>query len=86
MSTNFEVVKVQDDLAAAQTAELQARVFYRQAVAAYRVASGALLDEMGIAVKGEPEEPEPHTGLKDVGPFQFGHYLKDRSAAPAQKP
>ncbi|MGD1146317.1 MAG: TolC family protein [Thermoanaerobaculaceae bacterium] len=86
MSTNFEVVKVQDDLAAAQAAELQARVLYRQAVAAYRVASGVLLDEMGIAVKGEPEAPEPHTALKDVGFLQFGHCLKDQNAAAAPKP
>ena len=85
MSTNFEVVKVQDDLAAAQAAELQARVFYRQAVAAYRVASGALLDEMGIEVKGEQEAPEPHTALKDVGFLKFGHYLKDQTAAPAPR-
>ena len=86
MSTNFQVVKIQDDLAAAQAAELQARVFYRQAVAAYQVSSGVLLDEMAITVKGEAELREPHTALKDVGFLKFGHYVKDEVPPPAAKP
>ena len=81
MSTNFQVVKIQDDLAAAQTSELQARVFYRQAVATYRVAVGDLLESMGITVKGEKEPREPHTALKDVGWLKFGHYAKPDGAA-----
>ena len=86
MSTNFQVVKIQDDLAAAQAAELRARVLYRQATAAYQVASGMLLEQMGIAIKGEPEAHEPHTALKDVGFLKFGHYSKDTSAQAAPKP
>ncbi len=85
MSTNFQVVKIQDDLAAAQAAELQARVFYRQAVAAYQVASGVLLEEMGITIKGEADAREPHTALKDVGFLKFGHYAKDEGGAGAPK-
>lgn len=72
MSTNFEVVKVQDDLAAAQAAELQSRVLYRQAVAAYKVSVGSFLDSLGIAVKGEPEPKEPHTALRDVRWLKYG--------------
>ncbi len=83
MSTNFQVVKIQDDLAAAQTAELQARVFYRQAVAAYRVAVGDLLESMGIMVKGEQEAHEPHTALKDVGWLKSGRHVKADGATAA---
>lgn len=86
MSTNFQVVKIQDDLTAAQAAELQARVLYRQAVAAYQAASGVLLDEMGIAIKGESEAREPHTALKDVGFLRFAHYSRDASAPQASNP
>ncbi len=85
MSTNFQVVKIQDDLAAAQTSELQARVLYRQAVVAYQVATGLLLDEMGVKVKGEAQAHEPHTALKDVGFLKFGNYVKDEGAAEAPK-
>ncbi len=85
MSTNFQVVKIQDDLAAAQTSELQARVLYRQAVVAYQVATGLLLDEMGVKVKSEAQAHEPHTALKDVGFLKFGNYVKDEGAAEAPK-
>ena len=84
MSTNFEVVKIQDDLAAAQAAELQSRVLYRQAVVAYRVSVGSFLDSLGIAVKGEPEGKEPHAALEDIAWLKFGHWVKDGGAAPAQ--
>ena len=86
MSTNFQVVKIQDDLAAAQSSELRARVLYRQAAAAYLVASGSLLEQMGIAIQGEPEAHEPHTALKDVGFLKFGHYSKEPSTPAATKP
>ncbi len=85
MSTNFQVVKIQDDLAIAQAAELQARVFYRQAVAVYRAAVGELLDSMGIAIKDEAEPREPHTGWKNVDWLKFGHYVKaETPPTPAQ--
>ena len=81
MSTNFQVVKIQDDLTAAQAAELQSRVFYRQAVATYEVAIGSFLDALGISVKGAPAAKEPHTALKDVDWLKFGHWVKDGGAA-----
>ena len=84
MSTNFEVVKVQDDLAAAQAAELQSRVLYRQAVAAYRVSVGSLLDSLGIAVKSEPESKEPHTALKDVRWLKYGSGPQDGAVPSAR--
>jgi outer membrane protein len=83
MSTNFQVVKIQDDLAIAQAAELQARVFYRQAVAVYRAAVGGLLDSMGIEIDSGSEPKEPHTGWKDVGWLKFGHHIKGGMPPPA---
>ena len=83
MSTNFQVVKIQDDLAAAQAAELQSRVLYRQAEATYKVAVGVFLDSLGIAIKGAPETKEPHTALKDVRWLKYGRTPKDGAGAPA---
>ena len=84
MSTNFQVVKIQDDLAAAQTLRAAGPAFYRQAVATYRVAVGDLLEAMGITVKGEKEPREPHTALKDVGWLKYGRYAKPDGAAAAK--
>jgi len=80
MSTNFQVVKIQDDLAIAQAAELQARVLYRQAAAVYRAAVGDLLDSMGIKVEDEARPKEPHTGWRDAGWLKFGNYVKGETA------
>jgi outer membrane protein TolC len=83
MSTNFQVVKIQDDLAIAQAAELQARVLYRQAATVYRAAVGGLLEAMGIAIEDEPQAKEPHTGWKNVKWLKFSHYVKGETVAPA---
>ena len=83
MSTNFQVVKIQDDLAIAQASELQARVFYRQAAAVYSVAVGELLDSMGITIKDESEAKEPHAAWKGVDWLKFSHYVKAEPAPAA---
>ena len=77
MSTNFQVVKIQDDLAAAEAAELQSRVLYREAMATYEVAVGAFLDSLGIVIQDEIPRCEPHTALKDVSWLKFGHWIKN---------
>ena len=83
MSTNYQVLKIQDDLAAAQAAELQARVYYRQAEAVYRTTVGTLLDSIGVAITDE-EQPRSRTpGLKDVGWLKYSNYAKGEAAAPA---
>ena len=82
MSTAFQVVKIQDDLASAQAAELQARVYYRQAEAVYRTAVGSLLDSIGVAITDETQPKEPHTGLKDVGWLKYSHFAKGEASAP----
>ena len=63
MSTNFQVTKIQDDLAAAQVSELQARVSYHLAIVQYQVAVGSLLDEQGVTVRESESVQEPHTWL-----------------------
>jgi len=83
MSTAFQVVKIQDDLASAQAAELQARVYYRQAEAVYRTAVGSLLDSIGVAIRDEGQTKEPHTGLTDVGWLKYSHFAKGEASAPA---
>jgi len=85
MSTAFNVVKIQDDLALAQAAELQARVYYRQAEAVYRAAVGSLLESMGVAIKDDEQSKEKHTGLKDTNWLKFGRHVDLESTTPAAK-
>ncbi len=85
MSTAFNVVKIQDDLASAQASELQARVFYRQAEAVYKTAVGSMLESMGVGIKDEEQAKEHHTGLKDVGWLKYSSYVKDEASAPVSK-
>ena len=82
MSTAFNVVKIQDDLASAQASELQARVYYRQAEAVYRTAVGGLRP-VGVAITEEEQPKEPHTGLKNVKWLKYSHYSKGEAATPA---
>lgn len=77
MSTNFQVLKIQEDLAAAQVAELQARVAYRQSMVAYQVAVGTLLEAMGIELADNVPEPEVHTYWKDVPFLKLSHWQKE---------
>ena len=87
MSTNFQVLKIQDDLTAARNAELQARVGYRQALVGYQVAIGGLLDAMGVSITEERQAREPHTALANVQWLKFGHWVKpEPAAAPATPP
>jgi outer membrane protein TolC len=85
MSTAFQVVKIQDDLASAQALELQARVTYRQAEAVYRTAVGALLEWTGVNIESNAFPEEPHTGLKDTGWLKYSSYIKSETAAPPAK-
>ncbi|HVN32316.1 MAG TPA: TolC family protein [Thermoanaerobaculaceae bacterium] len=86
MSTAFQVVKIQDDLASAQASELQARVTYRQAEATYRTAVGTMLDWTGVKIESEASPKEPHTGLKDTGWLKYSNYIKgDTAPPPAQQ-
>jgi outer membrane protein len=58
MSTNFQVLQIQQQLSDARANELQALVGYNKAVAAYHRAVGDLLDTRNISVD-EPKVEEP---------------------------
>ena len=65
------MLQIQDDLALAQLSELNARVSYRKALVAYRVATGTLLENQGIHIV-EPDTPDvPHDFWKNVKWLQF---------------
>ncbi len=53
MSTNFEVLRFQDDLAVSRSQELRARIAYRLATAELGRATGSLLDKYNIELHAE---------------------------------
>jgi outer membrane protein TolC len=58
MSTNFQVLQIQQQLSDARGAELNALVGYNKAIALYHRAVGDLLDTRNISVD-QPAYPEP---------------------------
>ncbi len=91
MSTNYQVLQIQEDLAAAMAAELQSRVAYRKSMVGYNVSTGTLLDAMGVVLQEEPATQEPHPLWKDVEWMRFGHWAsvddeQDPAAASAAAP
>jgi outer membrane protein len=60
MTTNFQVLSVQQDLSDARIRELNALVGYNQAVARYHRAVGDVLDVRGISVNPPELAEEPH--------------------------
>ncbi len=79
LSTNFQVLQIQDDLAAARLSLIQAYLGYRQALASYLVATGTLLEghHITIADPGAPDAPFDY--WKDVRWLQFTD-LRDAAA------
>src|SRR5207248_7566341 len=59
MTTNFQVLQIQQQLSDARVQELNALVGYNKAVAAYHAAVGDLLDVRNIRVEEEKVD-EPH--------------------------
>ena len=74
MSTNFQVLEIQEDLAIAQAAELRSRVAYRQAAVNYLVAVGSLLESKGVALSDEAQVKEPHTYWSDADWLKYSNY------------
>jgi len=71
LSTNFQVLQIQDDLAQAQLTLIQAYLSYRRSMSGYRVATGSLLTDHGIEIvdPGAPDVPHDYWG--DVEWLQF---------------
>ena len=55
MSTSFQITQIQDQLTQARSAEVQATVNYRTALAEYYRAVGQLLDQEGVVIEDAPE-------------------------------
>ena len=78
MSTNFQVLQIQDDLANAQLSEIRARVDYRKALAAYYGATGTYLESKNVTI-ADPGAPEsPHDFWKDVEWLKFTDFKQAR--------
>lgn len=71
LSTNFQVLSIQDDLATARLSEIQSRLSYRRAFMAYLVATGKLLKEFDITIADPGAPDDAHTLWKDVQWMQF---------------
>lgn len=76
MSTNFDVLRVQNDLASARRAEIRSLTSYQKFVTAYHRAVGDLLELRNIEVQ-EPEPFDlPESRLEKVEWLQYGNYSK----------
>ncbi len=71
LSTNYQVLEIQEDLAQAQLALIRAYLDYRKANIGYRVATGTLLDFLSVDIV-DPGSPDvPHDYWKNVEWLQF---------------
>jgi outer membrane protein len=84
MSTNYQVLQIQSDLATAQVAELASRVLYKKSMLGYGVSTGTLLDTVGVTLLEETAKKEPHNLWKDVGWMKFGHWISTEEAPAAE--
>ena len=71
LSTNFQVSEIQDALATAQFAEIQARVGYRKALATYYASTGTFLEAKKVEITGVEPSESVHDYWKDVKWLQF---------------
>ena len=70
VTTSWQLLKVQEDLTAAQVMELQARIAYEKALVDLRLAEGMLLESLGIEVD-IPERERPMNYFISLVPKQF---------------
>ncbi|HKO57606.1 MAG TPA: TolC family protein [Thermoanaerobaculia bacterium] len=73
MTTNFQVLQIQQQLSDARARELQALVGYNKAVAEYHRAVGDLLDVRSISID-EPKVEEPRIFPIDLGRYNWLNY------------
>jgi HAE1 family hydrophobic/amphiphilic exporter-1 len=78
MTTNFQVLRVQQDLSDARIRELNALVDFNQAVARYHRAVGDVLEVRGISVNVPdlPEEPRTFSSLDRYTWLNYGSRVK----------
>jgi outer membrane protein len=74
LSTNYQVLEIQEDLAQAQLSLIRAYLDYRKANIGYRVATGTLLDFLDVDIV-DPGSPDvPHDYWKNVKWLQFDDF------------
>ena len=78
LSTNFQVSEIQDALATAQFAEIQARVGYRKAIATYFASTGTFLEAKHVEITDTEASDSVHDYWKDVKWLQFTDFKKKR--------
>jgi len=78
LSTNFQVSEIQDALASAQFAEIQARVGYRKAIATYFASTGTFLEAKHVEITDTEASDSVHDYWKDVKWLQFTDFKKKR--------
>ncbi len=71
LSTNFQVLQIQEDLAVAQLSEIRARLRHRKAWVGYLEATAQLLAKRGITIADGGQPEIPHDYWKDVRWMQF---------------
>jgi outer membrane protein TolC len=76
MSTNFDVLRVQNDLASARRAEIRSLTSYQKFVTAYHRAVGDLLELRAIEVVDPAEFDLPASSLEKVEWLNYGNYSK----------
>ncbi len=67
VTTSFELLRIQSDLTAAQTQELQSTISYEKAIVDLRLAEGVLLKELGIQYD-LPDTGAPPTFWNSINP------------------
>jgi hypothetical protein len=62
LSTNYQVLEIQEDLAQAQLSLIRAYLDYRRAMVGYRVSTGTLLGVLGVDIvdPGQPDVPNDY--------------------------
>ncbi len=76
MSTNFDVLRVQNDLASSRSAELRALTSYQQSVTAFHRAVGDLLELRGIEVQEPAEFDLPKSRLETLNWLRYENVSK----------
>jgi outer membrane protein TolC len=71
LSTNYQVLEIQEDLAQAQLSLIRAYLDYRRAIVGYRFATGTLLDFLSVDIVDVGSPDVPHDYWKNVKWLQF---------------
>ncbi len=83
LSTNYQVLQIQQDLSDAQLAELRARIDYRKAMAGYRLSTGTFLEAFNVEIVDPGAPPPHHDYWQDVEWLQFVDLEDPFGARPA---